>query len=273
MRITEFPMIEEIREEYRQLRENGKSRDEATETLMKECANEIITGGEDDGLLFWIGLADGQFAVKELTEEVSQMGLASLDRLQALVPELTPGDITRRRERYAQAPMPEKKVRKRKRYRCSWNIGDTFAYQVSGPEAESLNIAGKYFLFRKVDETEFENGQIIPIATVSLWDKQPFPSTTEEFQSVPFLKVCNGGRCGSSKSDFEYRVAIIIKTTKQLDSMQLQHVGNFPNVTLPEDEIIFTNAWENTLMLPHMIEMECCQFWKSHLYCTQKQKA
>lgn len=61
-------------------------------------------------LTFWIGLADGQFARKELTLEIAVHGLMALNRLAQEAPDITPGDIERRRKHYAQAPMPERRL-------------------------------------------------------------------------------------------------------------------------------------------------------------------
>lgn len=273
MRLTDFPLIEEVKQLYMDLRRDGKNRTIATETLVKEYANEITIGTEDDGLQFWIGLADGQYQAKEITAEVAEKGLAALARLQALIPNITVGDIERRRAHYALAPMPEKRIRKAKKFRCPWNIGDTFAYQLSGEDADELGIAGKYMLFRKVDEREFDKGRIVPMVTVSLWDGLPFPRTAQEFQSVPLLKICNGGRCGSPKEKYEYRTLITFRSFKQLSSLPLQFVGNFHDTAMPKDEIIFQDAGKCDLLLPERMNTLCCIFWKMHLYCTSNQQA
>lgn len=273
MRLTDFPLIEEVKQLYMDLRRDGKNRTNATEMLIREYADELTIGVEDDGQQFWIGLADGQYQAKELTVEVAEKGLAALTRLQDMVPDITIGDIERRRERYALAPMPERKIRKANKFRCPWNIGDTFAYQLSGKEAEELGIAGKYMLFRKVDEREFDKGRIVPMVTVSLWDGIPFPSTAQEFQSVPLLRIDNGGRCDSPEDKYEYRALITIKSLKQLLSLPLQFVGNFQDTVMPKDEIIFQNAGHCTLLLPEMMDSSCCVFWKMHLYCTNNQQA
>lgn len=265
MRLTEFPLVLEVKEEYMDLRRDGKNRTQATEDLIRGYADEITLAPEDDGPLFWIGLADGQYAAKELTTEIAEKGLAAIQQLRKQFPEITVGDLDRRKERYANAPMPERKIRKTNKFRCPWNVGDTYAYQISGTEAEQIGIAGKFMLFCKVDEREFDKGRIMPIVTASLWDNRPFPKTTQEFQSVPFLKV-NRGRFSSPKSKHEYRVLIIFNHFKQLSTTPLQFVGNFQNVAMPSDEVIFQDGGHYTLLPPHMIDYRCCNFWESHNY-------
>lgn len=106
MRLTEFPHILLIKDQYIALRTNGCSREDATEKLMLH----IAALPSDEQLTAWIGLADGQFFRKELTLEVAQQGLLALHRLLLQFAEITPGDIERRRKHYIQAPMPERKL-------------------------------------------------------------------------------------------------------------------------------------------------------------------
>lgn len=271
MRLTDFPFINEVKEEYIELRSEGVNRDQATQQLIQEYADELTKGADDDGLLFWIGLADGQYARKEITLEVAGQGIKALDLLAESRVPVTALDINRRRERYSAAPMPERKAGKpRRKFQCNWNVGDTFAYQLSGPEAEEAGLAQKYVLLRKVDACVFGDGRLLPIVTVSIWDSDPLPRTAEEFQRVPLLKICNGGRCDSPKWKNEYRAEIVIKSDKQLASMQLQFLGNFQNTPMPDDEIIFTNPGYMTMLMPECFEHEICIFWKMHQYITQR---
>jgi len=60
MRITEFPLCAEVKEEYIKLRKSGKNRASSVTQMKEHYADEITSGAEDDGLLFWIGLADSR---------------------------------------------------------------------------------------------------------------------------------------------------------------------------------------------------------------------
>lgn len=271
MRLTDFPLINEVKEEYIDLRSGGANRDQATQQLIQEYADELTKGANDDGLLFWIGLADGQYARKEITLEVAGQGIKALDLLTERRVPVASLDINRRREHYSAAPMPERKVGKpRRKFQCNWNVGDTFAYQLSGPEAEEAGLAQKYVLLRKVDEDDFGDGRLLPIVTVSLWDGIPLPHTAEEFQQVPMLKICNGGRCDSPKWKNEYRAEMVIKNDKQLASMQLQFLGNFQNIPMPDDEIIFTKPGYIMFLSIEFFERDICIFWKMHQYITRR---
>ena len=261
MRITYFEILGDIKTEYAKLRQDGKSRNEAERTLMAQYHDELTTGAEDEGLLFWVGLADAQFALKELSGEVSTYGLAALEQLKVSIPEITLGDIEKRRERYACAPMPERtQVRSPKRYRCQWRIGDTFAYQLSGPEAEKNGIAGEYVLLRKVDESEVD-GRLFPIVTLTHWKKAALPLDEVDFQSVPILRL-SSGRLGSPKSTYEYRIKVLFASQKQVNELGLQYLGNFPNITIPKNEFFDPSPGCALMLSPREINEElnfyCC---------------
>ena len=107
MRMTDLPMINEVKTEYVEHRSEGNSRAEATASVLANYAQELTLGGADDGLQVWIGLADGMYSRKELTEEVAQKALVALDALEQCVIPIAKSDLQRRRSHYAQAPMPE----------------------------------------------------------------------------------------------------------------------------------------------------------------------
>ena len=67
MRMTYFPILHEIKEDYIKFRQEGNSRDQAVTLLIHSYAREIALGKADDGHLFWIGLADAQYYRKELS--------------------------------------------------------------------------------------------------------------------------------------------------------------------------------------------------------------
>lgn len=269
MRITEFPVLGEIKDEYTEHRYAGSTREEAVAKLMDTYSNELEYGEDDDALLFWIGLADAQYFHKELTEDVAKKAIQALNAPIILEWEITPGDINRRKANYEKAPMMEKKFGKpRPKFRCEWAIGDTYAYQMSSDEAKELGIWGKYMLLRKVSEID-HCGHIIPIVTLTLWDKKPFPCNEEEFMQKPVLKIRSGGRNFSPRDKYEYRTEIIFTNKRQLMSIPLTYVGKFIKVPMPDDEILFTNSGDVCITLPEMLEESCCVGWKVHLFCTK----
>ena len=265
MRMTEFPILEEIKDEYIQLRQNGNDRATAVQKL-KKSFNELQEDDEDeDAQLFRIGLADAQYYRKELTEEVAQNALKALDVIAGFDWDICPGDLNRRREHYAKAPMPERKAGKpRPKFRCQWKIGDTFAYQLTSQEAKDLGIYGKYMLLRKVSEVDNGDGSLEPIVTLSFWEKDILPVSRGDLSSVPLLKLEVGGRGFSPRNHFEYRANICIKRRKQLENIPLVFIGNFPEIPMPTDEIVFTQPGMILMLLVEMFEKDLCLYWRKN---------
>lgn len=262
MRITEFPIIGEIKAEYSKLRQDGVSRDDAVAKLKCNYRKEI--DAEDDCFLFWIGLADAQYRFGELSEEIAKKALAALNKLETTGGQITPVDLMRRRKWYSYAPMPErKKVNQPKRFRCSWEIGDTFAYQLRGKDAEDFGLSGRYVLFRKVSEAEESGGIVTPIVTVSMWDDVPLPTTSEEFRRLPILKL-DKGRANTPKDKFIYRTEMLINNEKMLKQLKLQYLGNFSDVVMPEDEVVITYVGFMKKLALNLIDISCCHYWRNH---------
>lgn len=258
--------MNEVKKEYLKLRKAGNNRADSVLKMQQRYSDELKFGIEDDGLLFWIGLADAQYEARELCIDIAESATTALQQIAQKDWNITPGDILRRTERYQQAPQPEKKFGKaKKKFRCNWAIGDTFAHKLSGENAEAINVAGKYVLFRKVDEIEFGNGELHPVVTISLWNQKPLPRSVEEFCSVPMLSL-GYGRFGHKKSAIEYRAEILIRSTTQLKQMNLEYVGRFTDVPMPADEVAFHRAGLIKMLLPKQIDYECILFLNMDQY-------
>ena len=243
---------------------------------MERYNAELTIGAEDDGLLFWVGLADAQYQLKELSEEVARNALKALDQIQETDWDVCKGDLDRRRKKYAEAPMPEKKVgRARPPFSCDWKIGDTYAYQMKGPEAEQIGISGKFMLFRMLKKNIFDKAEI-PLVTVTFWERKPFPTTTEEFMSEPILKLLKSSNRFWNPPGYIYKTYIDITCKRVLNRLNLEYVGNFPDVPMPEDEVKQLPAdpdGSNSIMIgteafvmPALIDRELGLFWERNDY-------
>ena len=264
MRISDFPIICEIKDEYNKMRQDGIFRDEAVEKLKDRYKNEISSGAASDGILFKVGLADAQYALREISAEVAEYGMEALKEIEQTDWHISPSEIIKRREWYSKAPMQErKKVKKAKRFRCSWKIGDTFAFQLLGKEAEEFGLSGRFVLFRKVSEAEEANGAVKPVVTVSMWDDAPLPSTAAEFQRLPILKLDNG-RANTRKDQFIYRTEMLIENEKMLQDLNLQYLGNFYDVVMPKDEAVIEYVGYMKKLAINRIIINCCHYWRNH---------
>ena len=262
MRITDFEMIHEIKEEYVSLRRLQNNRAATVDKLIEEYQSELTIGAEDDGLLFWVGLADAQYACKELTEEIAGKAMEAIDLLGQSDMEICADDLLRRKQNYTKAPMPERKMRKaRAKFRCSWKVGDTFAYQITGEEATSLGIAGSYALFRKVSEVERFDGSIVPVVTITIWKESPLPIVAKDFAAVLPLKLVSG-RLNTPVGKYEYRTEFIINSKKDLCNAPLIYLGNFQDVDMPCDEHIIMGSGYILMTRLERIQEYLCRYWK-----------
>lgn len=266
MHLTNFPILQEIKNLYKKLRQEGNDRANTVQILLNNYSAEISRGTCDDGLLFWVGLADAQYACKELSGEVAQNALIAIGQLEKGNWPIAANDLAVRRSRYEKPPMPEQRIKKPSaKFRCEWRIGDTFAYQVKGKEALELGICDEFFLFRKVDSIEFGDGRLLPVVTVSFSGTSMVPKNSQEFLHFPMLKLESARFC-TPKDKFEYRAEILFTNKRQIMSLPLHYLGNFPNVTMPHDEIVFENPGDIMMIMPKTIDHDCCLFWKMNQY-------
>lgn len=263
MRISELPFIQEVRDAYILLRRQGKSRAEATQEMLGIYENELTLGADDDGLMVWVGLADAQYTCKEITSEIAAKGIEAINEIENTDWEISKGDLARRRAHYAEAPMPEKKMGPpRKKFQCSWEIGDTFAYRIEEIFYDQEELRGKYALIRKVANMPLWDGRIVPMVTFSIWPDSELPKTSEDFQTVVPLKL-NARRMGTPPGLFEYRTAIMFSTKKQIERASLIYIGNFV-MEMPSNEQVFTRDADVCMAFPKMLSQEICVRYRAH---------
>ena len=109
MNIRDFELTAEISDRYHKLRQSGYDRTSAVEVMTTEYHNELTIGTEDDGIMFWVALADVQYLLSELSLEVAVQAQAALEMLDKSNSSVPQEDITLRRRWYSSAPMPERK--------------------------------------------------------------------------------------------------------------------------------------------------------------------
>ena len=263
MRISEIPFIGEVHDDYIRLRRENLSREEATQKLRLLYKEEIKDGIEDDGPGFWIGLADGQFKCKELTQEIANCGLEALSYLHEMYPEICKRDIDLRKERYSRAPMPEnQRIRPERVFVCPWEIGDTFAYQMNGPEAQKLGIAGKYAIFRVVGYDELLKKRFMPTFFVTWTDS--IPVSFDEYVALPLTGI---RRTHCHPDFYEYRTPMLVSSKKQMKQAEetfFVKIGNFKNAPMPNDEILYegVSVWAYPVSSLKELDKDCCMLWK-----------
>lgn len=93
------------------------------------------------------------------------------------------------------------------------------------------------------------------VVTLTHWKKTALPLDAAEFQSAPILRLCNG-RLSSPRSTYEYRIEILFTSQKQIKELDLQYIGNFPNIIIPENEFYDPTPGCVLMMSPQKINEE-----------------
>ncbi len=147
----------DVRDEYLYLLENGHSNEESYHMLCNTF-KDIMKSDEKN--YFWEALADTQWKVGRLTEDVKEKALNEIQE------ELS-GRINRKRRNVLlklqdklELSMPkEKKFKNNFFERNLWNIGDIYAYQFHKDISKNFNLYGKFIVFQKVEELKYQTGK------------------------------------------------------------------------------------------------------------------
>jgi len=258
----------DVRDEFKDRLHRGKEAREITDQMIEE----YYPAPEDpeDGPVFWFALADTQWSLGRLLPDVKENALAYLDsgtdlqRWEAENPKLAKQRrkvLDDLREKLESPQPPMKKISQYRLYKCEWNIGDVFAYQLESDLAKERGLYGRYFLLQKVDETIWHPGHIIPIVYVKITGDETLPTTTEEYDQLEYVQISftryerrlypidirdpdeleRKLNITYELDEFgflpEFRAAIITTSSKVIPK-KLIFIGNFPDSKPPEKEYI-----------------------------------
>lgn len=232
----------DIRDDYVDKLKRGKSNEEATNELIVQ--NIDMEDDIEEIALFWFALADIQWDYGRLLPKVKSKALFFLEQEEVSVRWKEAGEkeyklwleTLKILKDKLLSPMPEvKKVSKYRLYRCSWKLGDVFAYQLSGEYSEKMGMHGKYIIFRKVSEDSFWPGHIVPVVQVYKWIGEEIP-TIEEIEKLPLLILNYIPETLLYKPNREPKYLIkLITTSKNMVSKQkLKYITNIKGQDLIE---------------------------------------
>lgn len=160
----------DIRGNYIDKLRRGKTNEEATKELI-EAARDLMGDAEEEPL-FWFALADTQWNYGRLLPEVKAKALFYLSQDKELERWEESGQkklsawkktLETLKENLETSQPPAKKVSKYRLYQCKWNLGDVFAYCLTGDYSKEKGFGGKYVVFRKVSEDTWWPGHIVPV--------------------------------------------------------------------------------------------------------------
>lgn len=155
---------------------SGKSYREAFEEL-KETYVDNTYEGDPDIPVFWLVCADILWKKGRLDDDIKQTALAYIDDSTDVERwNLESPALGKKRKAVLEklklkllSPQPEAKpIRVKKLYECPWNIGDVYAFALTGELAEKTGLAGTYAIFQVAEKMFIDTVGTYPIVRVML---------------------------------------------------------------------------------------------------------
>lgn len=239
--IYQNDLAEDIKTVYMELLRDGKSPQEAYETVLTEFRD--IQDAQDEVAMFWYALSDTMWSSGTLFDEPKEKTLIILKREIETLASIK--DNTKQvnarmrvlialRDRLSSPPPPAKNYRKSRLYTCPWNVGDIYRYPLDSDVARSLGFSDSCLLFHKVGDSTFYPGHIVPVVRIKLVNSDYLPTDAAEFDSIPYLRVGLGNL---------YRMKLL-NTSKRATPQKLTFWGHIGCISAIEGEYIPENDWE-----------------------------
>lgn len=258
----------DIKDQFDDLK-RGKTVRQITDELTQEYSSAL--DDIDCGPAFWFALADIQWNLGRLLPDVKEQALAWLDKGGDLAlwreenPKLagTREKVLKELQQKLNSPQPpEKKISQCRLYKCKWKYGDVYAYRLESDLAKEKELYGRYFLIRKIDESIWYPGHVIPIVYVKITDDLNLPSNVEEYDRSKYVQtgfskyeerflLIDARRPKediAEKSKITYQVdeygflpqyrARLLNTSKKVIPERLIYVGNFSDAVPPSREFV-----------------------------------
>lgn len=298
MTLYDSDIAQDIKDEFENLIHQGNSCEDSTNIIISEYREEIMD--LEDGMIFWLVLADTQWELGCLLSEIKKKAIEVIDSSIDLEICQTPNlELKENRKQLLldlkeklNSPCHIKKTKgKHKLYQCCWKIGDVFAYRLENALSKEKNLYGQYVLIQKVGETMWHPGHIIPIVRVKITSNGELPISKEMFDELEYIQIfsekydvfCKEFRPSKpvfSEEEFlvevekiksqlpfdEYNLLPIFQLkliiTSQRDiPLKLEFVGNFQQIQLPKIEFVP----KNKINLPSVFLKRSDETFETHL--------
>ena len=277
-------LAEDIRDYYKEQLHRGKKGIDITQELLIRYQTEI--SDSEEASVFWFALADTQWNLGRLEDEVKEKALEcilsgnDLERWKIECPKKLKAreQTIEELQQKLLSPQPqEKKVQQYKIYRCEWKIGDVYAYRLESDLAKEKGLDGRYFLIQKVDEGVWYPGHIVPIIYTKITGGDTIPTNIEEYNRLEYVQtnltkyedrflpidMSRPQEDIAEKKKINYHVdeygflpqyrAKLLNTSKRIIPTKLIYVGNFVNAIRPQNEFV-----------PHFKENVVPVSWKKY---------
>ena len=162
----------DVRDGYRDLIGDGFTSPQATDALVKEWGDAL--GDSDEASVFWLALASTQWQCGRLETRVKSAALtiieegSDLHRWREDAKQLKKREavLARLRNDLMSPQAPEKRIPKRYRNTCEWEVGEVIGYRL---------LSGRHFLFRVIG-FHTDKGGTSPVCEMLDWSGVEIPS-------------------------------------------------------------------------------------------------
>ena len=240
----------DVRGDYVDKLRRGKSNEEALQEILE--ANRDSIGDEDEEALLWYALADTLWNYGRLVPFVKEKALYFLEHGEEDERWREAGEkklnawrqtLEKLKKKLNTPQPPEKKVYRYRLYHCQWQLGDVFAYRLTGTYSVEHGYAGKYIVFRKVSETNWWPGHTIPVvqAYKRIFDQPP---ALEELEGIPLLEIDAYATILETKPQWKigYHFKLITESARVIPQDSLTLLGNISDEALIPFEM--TKKWQ-----------------------------
>ena len=223
------------------------------EEAVEKTIDELYDSDPDCEPFFWLGLASAQMRKHELIPRVAEEAEKSIDGAQARyaeegckIPARWVKSFLNRLHDPKNLCTPEKTaiiphVPKPREYRCAWEIGDIYAYQLTSDAARDAGLYGKYIILRKVGARKNDKACMlmpitVPVVYLSLSDHCEGLAEREALEKLGYLRISDRYRLDR----YDYRAQLIIRSKAMLKRGNLIYIGNCKDVAAPSNELYFS---------------------------------
>ena len=256
----------DVKDEYKDNLRRGKTNEETMQEIIDKY-QELLEDEEDRGV-FWLALADTQWNLGRLDEQVKKQALEIIELGIDLKRWESNEKLYNKRKEILEklkekllSPQPEeKRMPKYRTYKCEWKNGDVFAYQLKSEYAKEQGLEGRYLIIQKIDEIDWYPCSTIPLVRVKITEDKTIPKTEKEIDELEYIQTwftsyerrfagfsalrplkdqIKGMSFNTDEYGLlpEYMVSIVI-TSKNMTKGKLTYLGNYINITPPQNEFI-----------------------------------
>ena len=233
VKLYDNDVAEDIKNTYKEKLQEGKSNEEATDEIISDY--EYMLEDVDDAPLFWMALADQQWRLGRLLPNVKEQALKWIEKgadLQVWYDESEKLGNQRKKVleelsfKLNSPQPPEKKIYKRRYYRCPWKNGDVFALPLNDCGQE-YGLNNKYIMFQQISQIKFCKNTV-PLVRCWISDNSEYTLDRKGCtKCIRWRKKMPGGY-----NLYIYELNI---TSKRIIPNDLIYVGNY-QIFVPEDD-------------------------------------